>query len=143
MKMKAISIKIMIAGLVIFWFTTSILPKSLIIPITAAVGLVALLTGIIKIHEMTHLVQSFPNVVNIKRTLLNKGIIAVIVACISLALWVPLFTFRFWLLWKGINYGNVILWAINTGVYSYLLFLETTINLVKNVPINREDNETV
>ena len=143
MNLKAVSIKIMIAGLVIFWFITSILPKSLVIPITAAVGLIALLTGIIKIHELTHLVQNSPNAINIKRTLLNKGIIAAIVACLSLALWVPLFTFRSWLLWKGINYGNVILWAVNTGIYSYLLFLETTTNLIKNVHMDQEDNKTI
>lgn len=141
--MKEISIKVIVIILVIFWCATLIIPKSLVIPITASVGLVALLTGIIRIHEVMRLVRQVSNSVEIKSILMKRGLIAVIVACVSLALWVPLLTFRSWFILKEVNHGNVILWVINTGIYSYLLFIEKTTDLAKDKPIHHEDKDTL
>ncbi len=128
--MESVSIRTIIAVIAGFWFVTFILPKNLVIPISAAVGLVALVAGILRIYRLMDEIRNLPASEKVTINLFSKVMISVGVACVSLALWVPLFTFRYWLFWKVVNFGNIILWSITTGVYSYLLFLEAKISFI-------------
>ena len=126
MKRIPINIKFIIIVIACFWVGTILLPNNLVIPISAGVGITILLLGIMQIYKFIN----FANDLQIK--IIPKAVISFLVGCISLALWYPLFTFKYWFFWKFTNYGNIMLWAINTSVFCFLLFLETKIKIISS-----------
>ncbi|MCP4345800.1 MAG: hypothetical protein GY795_09770 [Desulfobacterales bacterium] len=134
--MESVSIKTIISVIAGFWFVTLILPKNLVIPISAGVGLAALVAGILRIYKLTDEIRNLPVSERATINLFSMVMVSAGVACVSLALWVPLFTFRYLFFWKVVNFGNIILWSITTGVYSYLLFLEAKISFISENFVN-------
>lgn len=106
--------------------------ESIFSQVSLVVGLFTLILGAKTICDSIKTITTFANQQNWK-TIFPKAVIALGIAVFSLFfLWRKLFTSGTLWWFTETDWGNVILWAINTGVYSYLLLLGATSNLEMN-----------
>jgi hypothetical protein len=97
--------------------------EKVLIPISGLVGLALCYLGCAEIPSLRRSLYSVVPITEARSKEISRAIVAVLLAALSLALWVPLFTFPRLFFWERVASGQVILWFVNTCLFGYAFFI--------------------
>lgn len=120
---RGIRINDFIISLIAFVALYNYAPKSVLAPVAALTGMLLCYLGCDGIPPLRRgLYSAFPQK-ETRSAEITSVVVAVLLAILSLVVWMPLFTFSHWLLWSEMSLGLVILWFVNTAIFGYSFFL--------------------
>jgi hypothetical protein len=129
-KARGIRFMDIIIFLVAYIALWNLAPQAVIIPISALGGMALCFVGCAGIPPLRRSFYSVLPPRDAQSAEIISAIVALLLALLSLVLWVPLFTFTQWFFWSEVSVGQVILWFVNTSIFGYAYFLTRKISRV-------------
>ena len=91
----------------------------IVVPVALLVGFALACIGLTAVPRIRGTVYSHMPKHKARSSELGAIAIAIGLGLLSVAVWVPLFTFSSWWFWHTVSLGPVFLWSCNTCLYAY------------------------